>query len=260
MRVEQLGEGEPDLAVVGSIHGDEPCGAHAVETLLAEQPAVEKPVKFIIANERALDRNVRYTETDMNRVFPGNPDAEAYETRLAYELLEEIDGCTTLSMHSTQSYSRPFAIIDETGPLAETICPHLSIDVLVETGGFVENTLVGYVDVIEVECGLQGSQEAAENAVELVREFLAAAGALAEPHDAQATSIPIYQLQRLIPKDPGASYAVHVENFERVDAGSPFASIDDEQMVAEESFYPVLMSSHGYERQLGYAAELNGRL
>lgn len=260
MRVEQLGEGEPDLAVVGSIHGDEPCGAHAVETLLEEQPAVEKPVKFIIANERALDRNVRYTETDMNRVFPGDPDAEAYETRLAYELLQEIAGCRTLSMHSTQSYSRPFAIIDETGPLAETICPHLSIDVLVETGGFVENTLVGYVDVVEIECGLQGSEEAADNAVELVREFLAAAGALSTPANVEATSVPVYKLQRLIPKEPGSSYAVHVENFERVDAGAPYASIDDKQMFAEESFYPVLMSSHGYERQLGYAAELNGRL
>lgn len=264
MRVEQLGEGEPDLAVVGSIHGDEPCGAHAIETLLAEEPAVERPVKFIIANERALDRNVRYVETDMNRVFPGNPDAEAYETRLAYKLLEELRGCTTLSMHSTQSYSRPFAIVDEAGPLAETICPHLSIDVLVETADFVKNTLVGYVDVVEVECGLQGSDQAAENAVQLVREFLTAAGALpgsgsgsVEPED---RAIPVYQLQKLIPKQPADSYAVHVENFERVDEGSPYATIDDRELIAEEPFYPVLMSPYGYDSQLGYAAELNGKL
>lgn len=260
MRVEQLGDGEPNFAVVGSIHGDEPCGAHAIETLLDAKPAVDRPVKLIIANERALDRTVRYTESDLNRVFPGDPDADAYETRLAHELLTEIRGCTTLSMHSTQSYSRPFAIVDEAGPLAETICPHLSIDVLVETGGFVKNTLVGYVDVIEVECGMQGSQQAAENAVELVYEFLAAAGVLSGPVESDTMSVPVFQLQRQIPKDPESSYAVHVDNFERVDAGAPYATHDETEMCAEEPFYPVLMSSHGYERQLGYAAERSGML
>lgn len=260
MRVEQLGEGEPDLAVVGSIHGDEPCGAHAIETLLDEAPDVERPVKFIIANERALDRNVRYVETDMNRVFPGDPDAEAYETRLAHELLEELRGCTTLSMHSTQSYGGPFAIVDEAGPLASSICPYLSIDVLVETAEFVENTLVGYVDVVEVECGTQGTDEAAENAIQIVREFLTAAGALSGSIDQEETAIPVYQLQKLIPKQPADSYAVHVKNFERVSEGSPYATIDDTELIAEEPFYPVLMSPYGYDRQLGYAAELNGTL
>lgn len=260
MRVEQLGEGEPDLAVVGSIHGDEPCGAHAIETLLEEAPAVERPVKFIIANERALDRNVRYVETDMNRVFPGDPDAEAYETRLAHELLDELRGCTTLSMHSTQSYGGPFAIVDEAGPLATSICPYLSVDVLVETAEFVENTLVGYVDVVEVECGMQGSDQATENAIQIVREFLTAAGALPGSIEPREQAIPVYQLQKLIPKQPADSYTVHVKNFERVAEGSPYATIDDRELIAEEPFYPVLMSPYGYDRQLGYAAELNGKL
>lgn len=38
MRVETLDQGEPRLAIVGAIHGDEPCGAQAVETLLNERP------------------------------------------------------------------------------------------------------------------------------------------------------------------------------------------------------------------------------
>lgn len=39
MRVAQLGEGDPEIAVVGGIHGDEPCGVHAVERLIEERPA-----------------------------------------------------------------------------------------------------------------------------------------------------------------------------------------------------------------------------
>jgi len=33
MDVHDLGEGEPEVAVVGAIHGDEPCGARAVRRL-----------------------------------------------------------------------------------------------------------------------------------------------------------------------------------------------------------------------------------
>ncbi|WP_330633605.1 M14 family metallopeptidase [Halocatena halophila] len=260
MRVEQLGEGEPEIAIVGSIHGDEPCGAEAIERVLADPPAVGRPVKFIIANERALSRGVRYTESDLNREFPGDPDADTYEAQLAHELLEQIGGCTVLSMHSTQSYDRPFAIVDETGPLSRTICPQISIDALVETGGFVGNTLVGYVNAIEVECGIQGTATAVENAEKLVSEFLRATGAVTDGGGKPATpgTIPVYMLRHQITKDPESTYSVHVENFRHVETGEPFATIDGKERRAEESFYPVLMSSHGYERQLGYAAELRG--
>lgn len=255
VRVEQLGEGEPELAILGGIHGDEPCGVQAIETLLDADPDVERPVKCIIANERALERNVRYVEADMNRVFPGDSTAETYERRLAAALLEELRGCTTLSMHSTQSYSEPFAIVEETGPVAERICPALSIDAIVEVGPIVENALVGYVDVVEVECGLQGTQQAAANAEQLVREFLTATGALAGPEtpDQPEHAVPVYRLQHHIPKEPAAdSYAVHVDNFERVDEGTTYATIDDTDLIAEEPFYPVLMSPYGYKSQLGY--------
>lgn len=254
VRVETLGNGEPELAILGGVHGDEPCGVQAIEALLDAEPDVERPVKLVIANERAVERTVRYTETDLNRSFPGDPDAESYETRLAYELLEELRGCTTLSMHSTQSYSGPFAIVEETGPLAERICPRLSIDAIVEVGPIVENALGGYADVVEVECGLQGTQQAAANAEQLVREFLTATGALSGV-SAPAGAVPVFRLNESIPKPAGESYAVHVENFQRVDEGSPYATIDNTKLIAEEPFYPILMSPHGYESQLGYAGD-----
>lgn len=260
MQVEQLGDGEPELALVGSIHGDEPCGAHAVKTLLAANPAVERPVKCIIANERALDRGVRYTETDMNRAFPGDPSGKRYEERLAAEFLSEIRDCTVFSMHSTQSHERPFAIVDETGPLAETICPYLSVESVVETAGFVDNTLVGYADVIELECGLQGSTQAKLNAVQLVWEFLRATGALAGRRKPSTEPLPVFQLRHRIPKPRADSYDVHVSNFERVDPGTPYASVDEEDLVAEETFYPVLVSPYGYDTQFGFAASRTDEL
>ncbi|MFD1515182.1 succinylglutamate desuccinylase/aspartoacylase domain-containing protein [Halomarina rubra] len=259
MRIEQLGDGEPEVAILAAVHGDEPSGVHAVERLLADDPAVERPVKLIVANERALARGVRYTQTDLNRVFPGSPEADTHEERLAHDLLNELRGLTTFSIHSTQSYDEPFAVVDEAGSLADAVCPYLSVDAVVEATGFTEGRLVEYADVVEVECGLQGTSKAAENAVTLVYEFLAAVGALPSER-ADAQEVPVFRLRKLVPKRTAEEYAVFAANFQRVSAGEPFAAIDGEKLVADEPFYPVLMSPYGYEEEFGYAGELTGQL
>lgn len=259
MRIEQLGDGEPEIAILAAIHGDEPCGVYAVERLLADDPAVERPVKLIVVNERALARGVRYTETDLNRVFPGSPDADSHEERLAHELLNELRGLTTFSMHSTQSYDEPFAVVDEAGSLAAAVCPYLTVDAVVEATGFTEGRLVEYADVVEVECGLQGTSTAADNAVTLIYEFLSAVGALPSER-APAEEVPVFRLRKLVPKRTAEEYAVFAANFQRVSAGEPFAAIDGEKLVADEPFYPVLMSPYGYEEEFGYAGELSGQL
>ncbi len=259
MRVETLGQDEPRLAIVGAIHGDEPCGAHAIETLLDADPDVTRPVKCITVNERALARNMRYTERDLNRVFPGDPDADAYETRLAHELLEELHGCITLSMHSTQSDERPFALVNTVGSLAMGICPYLSVVGVIETGELIGQSLVDHTPVIDVECGLQGTDQAAANAVQLVREFLAVTGALPDM-SVEQHRLHVYRLCERIPKQRPGDCDVLVKNFEPVPAGTPYASIDNHVLVAEDSFHPVLLSASGYESQFGYAAELIGTL
>jgi hypothetical protein len=45
------------------------------------------------------------------------------------------------------------------------------------------------------------------------------------------------------------------ENFELVEKGEVYAVKEGEKLEAEEDFYPVLMSTNGYNGQLGYKAE-----
>lgn len=260
MRVEQLGEGTPEIVVLGGVHGDEPCGVRAVERLLDERPAVERPVKCIAANEEAIERDVRYVDEDLNRTFPGDPDADTHEGRLAARIHMELRDCVTLSMHSTQSHPTPFAIVGESGPVTESVCPYLSIESIVEAGDFTQGRLVEYADVVEVECGLQRSEAAAENAYRLVREFLGTVGALPGEALSERDAVPVYRLSELVPKEPGEVHEVFVKNFERVAAGEPFAATDGAELVADEPFYPVLLSPYGYENVFGYAADLVGRL
>ncbi len=261
MRIERLGDGEPEVAVVAAIHGDEPCGVRAVESIVSNEPAVERPVAFVIANEEALERNVRYVQEDLNRVFPGDPDGDTHEMRLAARLTEELQDCQTLSLHSTQSYEHMFAIVRGLGEFEREVCSTLSVKAVVDGTRFDQGRLFSAVpETIEIECGFQGSQRAAANATQVTREFLSATGVLPGPEPERQGDLPVFQLEREIPKDDGEEYEVYATNFEAVAAGEPFAAADDKQLTAPEGFYPVLLSAEGYEDQFGYAASLVDRL
>ncbi|QCS42589.1 succinylglutamate desuccinylase/aspartoacylase family protein [Natrinema versiforme] len=253
MRVAQLGSGTPEIAVVAGVHGDEPCGVRAVERLLDERPTVKRPVKLIVANEDALERQVRFVDEDLNRAFPGDPDAKTHEGQLAHRLVEELEGCLTFSMHSTQSHADPFAIVNGVSETAREIVPQLPVSAMVETSNFAEGRLFSAVDTVEVECGLQGSETAAQNADRLTRAFLTAVGAL--PGDTVRRDLPVYRLTDVIRKGQADTYEVFVENFTEVEAGDSFAAADGDEQVAAEPFYPVLMSPNGYRNVFGYAAE-----
>ena len=256
MRIEQLGAGEPSVAVVAAIHGDEPCGVTAIDRLRASDPPIEQPVKLIVANERALAAEQRYCEEDLNRTFPGDPDGPTHESRLAAELTAELDGCTTLALHSTQSYEEPFAIVRQAGGPSEELARRLSVDAIVETGPFDDGRLFQSVGtLVEVESGYQGSAMAADNATRIVREFLRATDVLADEPPLEPSEHAVYTLKDVVPKGNADEYEVFVSNFERVDAGDPFAAADGDTVVAEEPFYPVLLSAYGYEDVFGYAAK-----
>ncbi|MBV0922747.1 succinylglutamate desuccinylase/aspartoacylase family protein [Halomicroarcula limicola] len=261
MRVEQLGDGAPEIVVVGGIHGDEPCGPDAIESILADPPSVNRPVKFIVANEEALEAGERYLETDLNRAFPGDPDSALHEERLAAELTEELRGCTVLGLHSTQSYDGMFALVEELSPALRDVLPNLSVDAVVETEAASEGRIFSVAPgAIEVECGYQGSPEAAENAEQVIREFLAATGVTDEKLPARRESLPVFRLGDPIPKAAADQYEVYARNFEEHPAGEPIAAADGEQLVSDEPFHPVLLSAEGYEEVFGYTADHVGAL
>jgi len=265
MRVETVGDGPAQIAVIGGIHGDEPCGVHAVETLLQEDPDLERAVKFIIANEAAIDADTRYVDEDLNRAFPGDPDGDTHESRLAHRLSREVADCQILALHSTQSYGGKFALVDRVQEFERRVCPPLSVDAIVETCDFKEGRLFEVSRrLVEVECGYQRSETAAANAVEITREFLAATGALPETVAATADggteARSIYRLTEPMPKAAADAYEVFATNFSRVAPGQTYAAADEREYVADEPFYPILLSAYGYEDVFGYAADRVGTM
>ncbi len=258
VRVEYLGEGVPRIAIIGGIHGDEPSGADAVSRLIEDDPPVEKPVKLIIANEEALSQGVRFIDTDLNRAFGESPDESAHEYELARELAREIEGCLTLSLHSTQSHEEPFGIVNELSDELQRVCPYLSIVALVLVDGQDGRLFASNSSLIEVEAGYQESEIARENAYRIAREFLTATGVL---HGwTVGRELPIFRMGDRLPKPAASTYEVLARNFEEVPAGTVYAKADDEEFVAEEPFSPILLSANGYQNQFGYKGDRVGVL
>ena len=254
MRVVHLGGDRPEIAVVGAIHGDEPCGARAIERLLIEKPDLQKPVAFVIANEKALDRGVRYVDADLNRAFEDGGDPRNHEYGLARRLAEELAGCTVLSIHSTQSHPESFGIVNAGAEGAGAIVRRLPIEALVEV---TENEgrpfAIEAADLMEVEAGYQRSPRASANAYRAVRAFLRATGAL--PGKRERREVPTFSLGDPIEKPAAKRYEVFAETFARVEAGEVFAAADDRELRAETPFYPVLFSANGYRDIFGYTGQ-----
>jgi len=258
MQVHTVGDGTPEVAVVGAVHGDEPCGARAIQRFLETEPDVDRPAKLIVANERALERGVRYVDTDLNRCLPGDSESDQYEERLAAELMTEVRDCLALGIHSTVSYDRPFANVAYLNERKRDAVAHLPVDAVVDFTVVADGRSVELPRFVDIEAGHQGSAAAADNAYDCLVAFLRAADVL--PGEPPAPDPDFYEVTDPVYKEPGRDYRFLGENFERVPAGERFATVDGDDLTADEEFCPVLMSSDGHDVLLGYRSTHRGRL
>lgn len=247
MKVEIRGEGEPEYTIIGSVHGDEPAGKKAIEKFLEKDFEFNKPVKFIVANEKALEQDKRFLDTDLNRSFPGSIDSDEREERLAAKLLEEIGNTKVLDLHTTHSFNKPFSNTKSfEDPEMEMIKASGAEYAVKFEGG--SGTLTDFATGIVVEAGYQHSDEAVENAVNVIENFLAYFDVIESDYEASNPELFVHE------EEVEGDWEFLKENFQKVEEGEVYARRGDEELVAEEDFYPVLMSTNGYEGMLGHKA------
>ncbi len=86
---------------VTAIHGNEPLPVLALASLGIDQ---------IVANPKALSRNVRSVEKDMNASF--GTDGHTYEEKRAREVLSQLNRKKlVIDLHTFSAYSEPFVVI-----------------------------------------------------------------------------------------------------------------------------------------------------
>jgi len=247
MKVYKFGEGKPEFTITGSIHGDEPAGKKAIEDIIEQDLEFQCPVQFIIVNEEALEENKRFLEADLNRSFPGDRGSSKHEERLGAELLEKIGDSKVLDIHTTHSFDRPFANTKSFEDPEMKMIEASNVDYTVK---FEEDSgiLTDYAKGIVVEAGHQGTEKAVENAVDVIKNFLAYFKVI--EGDFKASDPEKFVQGEKVEGD----WEFLAENFQKVEKGEIYAKRDGEELIAEESFYPVLMSTEGYEGVLGHKA------
>ena len=247
--VTEAGPGEPEVAVVGGVHGDEPSGVEAVRRLRAADLDLQRGVLFVVANPAAVAADRRFLDADLNRVFPGDPDGDR-EHRLAAELCDVVGGVTSLSIHGTHSHPEPFALVHRSQPAEYDLAAGLPVPHVVDHSGVNEGTITTCGCLVEVEVGIQGTDEAADMAEFQARSFLQRVDAL--PGDPPPADPDFYHMTEAVSKPEGARGELLVKNFEYVPEGAVYARVDGRDQVADEAFYPILMSECGYTDIFGY--------
>lgn len=261
MKVVERGSGSPRIAIIGGIHGDEPAGEAIVERLIDELTVDAGTVQLVIANEPALDAGTRYTETDLNRAFPGDLESDEYETSLAARLGNVLAGAdAVLAIHTSKSAPPPFAIFSELTESVRRSITGMPVDYALDSGSLRSTTMDSVVPhTVSLEAGHQGSQEAIDFGLEATKAFLRAHGVLRdEPPEFSAVTLVVGQEE--VPKG-GGDPEVNYRNFERMPVGTVFAS-DDEVVhrVEREGLVPVLASEDGYEDIFGVYGTIDGTI
>ncbi|MEA1932379.1 MAG: succinylglutamate desuccinylase/aspartoacylase family protein [Euryarchaeota archaeon] len=264
--IERGAAGSARVAVVGGLHGDEPAGERIVRRLADRLPdpdetAGEGIVRLIIANEPALEAGVRYTDTDLNRAFPGDTDSDEYERALAPEIVAAVDDMDAVfAIHTSHSVPPPFAIYSELTDSVRRTVTAMPVDYVLDAGGLRSTTLDSVAPhSVSVEVGRQGSQQAVEFGLESTLAFLRAHGAL---DDEPPTFTPATVVEGIeeVPKGGGEPH-VNYANFQEIPNGAVFASdAEYTHRVDEPGIVPVLASEHGYEEIFGLYGRITGTL
>lgn len=261
MRLIERGSGPPRIAVVGGIHGDEPAGERIVDRLADEVTVADGTLQLLVANEPALEAGTRYTETDLNRTFPGDIGAESYETALAPRITAVLEGAdAVLALHTSHSAPPPFAIYSNLTERVHRSVTGMPIEYVVDAGNLRDTTLDAKLpNTISLETGRQGSEEAVEFGLEATREFLRVHGILRDQEPTH-TEVTVVAIEEEVPKG-GGEPEVFYRNFEEIPEGEVFARDDVyTHRVTREGVVPVLASENGYEDIFGLYGRVTGTI
>ncbi len=187
----------PYVGVCGSMHGNEPCGALAVQRIAGDfESRALAPARgtiFLIhANPKATSLGRRYTPggDDLNRLWDFEfrktlrEEAWGYEHHRAVELEQILGNLDVfLDLHSARTPTPPFGVSNGEGDIDE-VAKQIGVSYLVQSWyGLADKVIIGFlklagIPALSVECGAHGDREIANKAYDIALRFLRATGAI----------------------------------------------------------------------------------
>jgi len=243
MIVKKIGEGFPRVAVVGCVHGDELIGKHIIENLEKIKPT-KGEIKLILANTLAMEKRVRYIDSDLNRVFPGKPNGN-HEEKLAHKLTKELqDVDYVIDIHSTTAKTESFVIVTKRCSLKLAKLIPLKKVVLM-----TDKLAKGKALIDHVRCGvsIEFSRRCPKKyALNIVKSALANLGII--KFYKRRVKQEVYEAYDLFEKPE--NFVGTLRNFSLINRGEIIGYSNGKKIVADEDFYPIFYGEKAYKNLL----------
>lgn len=244
----------PNVTVMGGIHGNETVGIDVLEAILEminESRLQVGTLNLIAGNPSALEQNIRFIEQDLNRCFGPMPKNPVLEHKRAEELKPLLAKTKILlDIHSTMKPSKAFIAAPVLNHPAAAILPYLNIPTIVSGPGLLppDGTPI-YADIyvnsqggfgVTVESGWREDPNAA-NIISSVKKALEFIGLFDEQkyqkfllsqnpqHNVEwitsdGKAIEIYHAYKNLLAGKNFAYAKEFNNWEEVSAGTLIAT------------------------------------
>lgn len=222
------------------MHGNEPCGASAIQRIAAElETGIVAPadgtVFLIHANPKATSLGIRRTAggDDLNRLWNFSfadrlrPEVWGYEHHRALELKEVLaDLDVFLDLHSAKTATPAFGVSNGEANV-DAIARHIGISYLVQSWyGLADKVIIGFlkllgVPALSVECGAHGDPDIATKAYAIAMSFLRQTGTIrgGRPADARQPRA-VHVVETIARPSEDFRFAEPWKGFQRLEAGT----------------------------------------
>jgi len=287
----------PALIVLGAVHGNEACGAHAIAHTIADLHAGRLRLArgcltlVPVANPLAFQQGTRGGERNLNRHFVPRADPRDYEDRVTRQLAPLLAAHDALlDLHSFHTAGAPFAMVgplDNPGPrepfarAAEELALARALGVPQVVQGWLEvydraarargqqpgddgigtneymRSQGGYA--VTLECGFHDDPRAIEVAAQAIRGALAHLGLAAVPAPAPHGGRVARLHEVVLREAPGDTLARDWRSFDPVAAGELLGTRADGRAVRAQRAGCVLFPfpESQVDQEWFYLAELD---
>lgn len=239
------------IAIFAGVHGNERVGILALERLIKDIEIERGEVWFVYANPRAVSKNVRYIEKNLNRCFLKELEGSSYEELRAKELMGLLDKCDALlDLHaSNNKNSTPFIICEKE---FYDIAKIFDFNIIsfgwnkIEPGatdGYMQNQ--GKLGIC-LECGsVYRSEENQDLAYKSVLQFLKYFGAISSDIEFSKNKKKIIKVFKAIKKKTeNFKFNKDFADFEELEEGKVFAQDGDVEYIAKSNECIILPNSN----------------
>lgn len=164
--------------ILTAMHGDERIGPEVMEKIEKKLPRDHYGYDWIIANEKAFKKNIRFTEVDLNRNAPGNIHSPVYEEKRAAELVELSKNYDfIIDVHGSISNCGILSIITHSTLQNLVLASCLEVEknvIWYSKSSLVKGPVTQFTHcpAIEIECGPRGDSDIQHKLKDILIRFI----------------------------------------------------------------------------------------